>query len=69
MCFMHQKKIPKIQVKNCYVLMLSYDVRYGQSSGTRNRPKIEGKTPRNACHCDSAQIRFVGKSVIIRAFS
>ena len=42
---------------------------YGQSSGTRNRPKIEGKTPRNACHCDSAQIRFVGKSVIIKAFS
>jgi len=27
------------------------------------------RTPRNVCHCDSAQTRFVGKSVITWTFS
>ena len=29
---------------------------------------LVGKTLRNVCHCDSAKMRFVGKSVIIRTF-
>ena len=29
---------------------------------------LVGKTLRNVCHCDSAKMRFVGKSVITRTF-
>jgi len=33
------------------------------------RRRLVGKTLRSICYCDIAQIRFVGKVMIIRTFS